>query len=59
MTWRWFYADILFAIIFVMILGLFVFMVLEQRQYDCQLAEISPDIPLEIKEQCRRARLKS
>ena len=24
--------------------------------YNCQLAEISPDFPLEVKEQCRKAR---
>jgi hypothetical protein len=25
--------------------------------YDCRLAEISPDIPVAVKEQCRKARL--
>lgn len=26
------------------------------RYYNCDLAEISPDIPLEVKEQCRKLR---
>ena len=26
------------------------------RYYNCDLAEISPDIPLEVKEQCRQLR---
>jgi hypothetical protein len=26
------------------------------RYYDCSLAEISPDIPLEVKDQCRKIR---
>jgi hypothetical protein len=26
------------------------------RYYDCSLAEISPDFPLEVKEQCRKIR---
>jgi hypothetical protein len=26
------------------------------RYYNCDLAEFSPDIPLEVKEQCRRLR---
>lgn len=25
--------------------------------YDCRIAEISPDIPLEVKEECRRLRI--
>ena len=25
--------------------------------YDCSLAEISPDFPLEVREQCRRMRM--
>jgi len=25
--------------------------------YDCRLAEISPDIPIDVKEECRRIRL--
>ena len=27
-------------------------------RYDCSLAEISPDYPLEVKEQCRKLRSK-
>jgi hypothetical protein len=27
-------------------------------RYDCSLAEISPDFPLEVKEQCRKLRSK-
>jgi hypothetical protein len=27
------------------------------RYYDCRLAEISPDFPIEVKEECRRIRL--
>lgn len=27
--------------------------------YDCSLAEISPDYPLEVKEQCRQLRAKN
>ena len=28
----------------------------EERVYDCTLAEISPDFPLEVKDACRRMR---
>jgi hypothetical protein len=27
------------------------------RYYDCRLAEISPDFPIDVKEECRRIRL--
>jgi hypothetical protein len=27
------------------------------RYYDCRLAEISPDFPVDVKEECRRIRL--
>jgi hypothetical protein len=27
-------------------------------RYDCSLAEISPDFPIEVKEQCRKLRSK-
>ena len=58
MIWRWYYIDILFAINFLIILGFFVFLTLNQSpKYDCQLAEISPDIPQSVKEECRKAKL--
>lgn len=29
----------------------------EGRVYDCTIAEISPDFPIEVKEECRRLRI--
>ena len=29
-----------------------------QKAYPCGIAEISPDVPVKIKEQCRKERLK-
>ena len=29
----------------------------EEKVYDCSLAEISPDFPLEVKDACRRMKL--
>jgi hypothetical protein len=28
-----------------------------EAMYDCRIAEISPDIPVEVKEQCRKLRI--
>jgi hypothetical protein len=30
-----------------------------QARYDCQLAEISPDIPVKVKQECRELRIKN
>ena len=30
----------------------------EGRVYDCTLVEISPDFPIEVKEECRRLRVR-
>jgi hypothetical protein len=30
-----------------------------QARYDCQLAEISPDIPIKVKQECRELRIKN
>lgn len=30
----------------------------EGKVYDCTLAEISPDFPIEVKEECRRLRVR-
>ena len=29
----------------------------QQVRYDCSIAEISPDVPVSVKEECRRARM--
>ena len=47
------------AFLFVMITG-FIYLNGEQpkgKMYDCSLAEISPDYPVEVKEMCRKARI--
>jgi hypothetical protein len=29
----------------------------EERVYDCTISEISPDFPIEVREECRRLRI--
>lgn len=53
-------AAILFVISFWgLILALMPTQKTSKVVYDCRLSEISPDFPLEVKEQCRKLRAQS
>lgn len=45
------------------IIGSFAFLIItpapKGKVYDCSLSEISPDYPLEVKEECRKLRTKN
>lgn len=49
------------AFVAIVLLGSVAFLVLGPKQkgrvYDCSIAEISPDYPIEVKQQCRKARM--
>jgi len=54
-------AVIYYVILVITLLSLVAFIVLgpkpEGRLYNCSLAEISPDFPPEVRNQCRKLRL--
>jgi hypothetical protein len=50
---------ILFFLFLLSLLAFAIFIALNQpkyKVYDCSLSEISPDYPIEVKEECRRIR---
>ena len=52
------YLEIVFVTI--ILLGSIIFLIVgpktTSKVYDCSLAEISPDYPLEVRQQCRKLR---
>jgi len=56
-----FRAVIYYVVLVVILLSLVAFIVLvpkpEGRVYNCTIAEISPDFPPEVRDQCRKLRL--
>jgi hypothetical protein len=51
------YKQALFAILFVVAFWALIFSFMPTHSvvaYDCRLAEISPDFPIQVKEQCRK-----
>jgi membrane glycosyltransferase len=58
------YAPLIIVVSFFCIVGYFGssivgFFTVTQPRYDCQLAEISPDVPLKVKQECRELRIKN
>ena len=56
------YTHIIAAVLFVACFWVLVLSLIPKHPkvvYDCRLSEISPDFPLEVKEQCRKLRVKS
>lgn len=53
----------IFIVVISLILGYFIAQMLltntRGKYYNCDLAEISPDIPLKVKEECRKLRIKN
>lgn len=51
---------IITALVVIIYFGTFFYYIWHAEQkiirYNCEIAEISPDIPLEVKEQCRKMR---
>jgi hypothetical protein len=53
------YKQAMVAIVFVVAFWALIFSLMPQHgvvAYDCRLAEISPDFPIQVKEQCRKLR---
>jgi hypothetical protein len=53
------YKQVIIAILFVVSFWALVFSLMPKHGtivYDCRLAEISPDFPIEVKEQCRKVK---
>lgn len=56
-TKRIFFGIVIFALLFVAIPALlFLVPTPKERIYDCGMAEWHPDIPIEVREECRRLR---
>ena len=52
-------AWVVIVIIFVGLFWALIFALMPQHsvvKYDCRMAEISPDFPIEVREQCRKMR---
>ena len=54
------YADVLAMLTFALSVVAFAYMFRNFKDsrvtYDCRMAEISPDFPIEVKEECRKMR---
>jgi hypothetical protein len=53
------YKTALVTILFVAAFWVLIFSLMPKHNvvaYDCRLSEISPDFPIEVKEQCRKLR---
>ena len=54
------YADVLAMLAFALSVVAFVYVYKDFKDsrvaYDCSLAEISPDFPIQVKEECRKMR---
>ena len=54
------YADVLAMLSFALSVVAFAYMFMNFKDsrvtYDCRMAEISPDFPIEVKEECRKMR---
>jgi hypothetical protein len=50
--------EAIFAVVLLITMTVGFYLVDEPRviRYDCSIAEISPDYPVEVKEQCRKLR---
>lgn len=56
-----FYTNVVIVVWFVVVISLFGHKSVDNRKktmYNCDLAEISPDFPLSVKQECRNKRLK-
>jgi hypothetical protein len=51
------YVLIIGGLIFWFFVAIGLYVSNEEKVYDCSLAEISPDFPLEVKDACRRMKL--
>jgi hypothetical protein len=53
--------DIILVILFAILLSLFFFYAPSNGivRYDCSIAEISPDFPIEVRDACRKLRAKA
>jgi hypothetical protein len=61
MIWKCFYTDILIGLAVLLGVLSFIFFeitICQSYGYNCDLAEISPDYPPAVKEECRKARMK-
>jgi hypothetical protein len=53
------YKQAMVAVLFVLAFWALFFLVIPKHGkvvYDCRMSEISPDFPIEVKEQCRKLR---
>jgi hypothetical protein len=54
------HREIIIAVVF-LVIGIFFTINMPRRgvMYNCDIAEISPDIPIEVKQECRRLRMEN
>lgn len=50
-------SPVILLILLVSVVFLLISIMPEERVYNCDIAEISPDIPIVVKNECRRLRM--